>query len=161
MLINSLARASPHQAWRGYAHYGSRTIHSDTDCHIQHKQYKGNANTASVQSLRVGMCSAVDLSEQDNETERPYVAFLVTEATSRAALHRWRRVRGNSALCEPFVQRLVLGHLSSDAGQLSLGTLSTITPCSATDSGLSSNLWGKRMLIAAYLCNQLPHLTLQ
>ena len=61
------------------------TTHSDVDCRAQHKQGNGNANVATVQPSRVGMCSALDLPEQANEPERPCIVFSATEVTSTAA----------------------------------------------------------------------------
>ena len=64
--------------------YYKTTTHSDADCRVQHKEGNGNVNVAAVQPSRVGMCSALDLPEQDNEPERPSIVFSATEVTSKA-----------------------------------------------------------------------------
>ena len=61
------------------------TTHRDADYRAQHKQNDDNAIVATVQPLRVGTCSALDLPEQDNEPGRPYISFSATEVTSTAA----------------------------------------------------------------------------
>ena len=65
--------------------YHKTTTQSDADCRAQHKEGNGNANVAAVQPSRVGMCSALDLPEQDNEPERPFLVFSATEVTSKTA----------------------------------------------------------------------------
>ena len=63
----------------------SQNPHRDADCRAQHKQDNDNANVATVQPSRVGMCSALDLPEQDSEPGPPFIAFSATEVTPTAA----------------------------------------------------------------------------
>ena len=53
--------------------YHKTTTHSDADCRAQHKEGNGNVNVA------------LDLPEQDNEPERPFLVCSATEVTSKTA----------------------------------------------------------------------------
>lgn len=56
--------------------------HCDADCRGQHKQGNAHANVATAHPSYVGMYSALDLPEQDNKPEHPYIAFSTTVVTS-------------------------------------------------------------------------------
>ena len=63
---NGRPRARGRQQNRGegiWCLYYKTTTHRDTNCRAHHKQDNGNANVSIVQPSRVGMCSALGLSE--------------------------------------------------------------------------------------------------
>ena len=60
--------------------YNKTTSHNDADCCVQKHKAGGNADVAAVQTQRVkGVCSAYDLSEEDDEPERLSISFTATE----------------------------------------------------------------------------------
>ena len=64
--------------------YHKTTSHNDVDCRVQQHRADGNARVAAARTQHVkGVCSAYDLSEKDNEPERPYISIMATEAQSK------------------------------------------------------------------------------
>ena len=60
--------------------YYKTTSHNDADCCVQKHKAGSNAHVAAVQTQRVKrVCSAYDLSEEDDEAERPSISFTATE----------------------------------------------------------------------------------
>ena len=60
------------------------TTHRDGECRSQHIKDKGEANVATAEPSRVGMCSAFDLPEPTSESGFPYNVFSATEVTPMA-----------------------------------------------------------------------------
>ena len=59
------------------------TPHSDADCRVQQQKAGGNAHAAARTQCVKGVCSAYDLTEEDDEPERPYIFFTATEVQSK------------------------------------------------------------------------------
>ena len=64
--------------------YHKTTSHNNADFCVQQHKAGGNARVAAARTRRVkGVCSAYNLSEEDNEPERPYISFTATEIQSK------------------------------------------------------------------------------
>ena len=65
--------------------YHNTTNHSDADCRAI-KNANGNAHVAAAQHTRMqGICSARDIPDPKEDSERPFISFSATEVTSSAA----------------------------------------------------------------------------
>ena len=60
------------------------TSHNDANCRVQQPKIGGNAHVTADQTPRVkGVCSACDLPEEDDDPERLYISFAVTEVQNK------------------------------------------------------------------------------
>ena len=67
--------------------YYKTTSHNDADCRVQQHKAGGSAHVAAAQTQRIkGVCSAYDLTEEDDELGRPYTSFTATEVRSKTVL---------------------------------------------------------------------------
>ena len=64
--------------------YHKTTSHNDADCRAQQHKAGGNTHVTAARTQHVkGVCSAYDLPEEDDESERPYITFTATEVQSK------------------------------------------------------------------------------
>ena len=64
--------------------YHKITSHNNADCRVQQHETGGNAHVAAARTQRVkGVCSAYDPTEEDEESECPYISFTATEVQSK------------------------------------------------------------------------------
>ena len=64
--------------------YHKTTSHNDADCRVQQHKTGGNTHVAAARTQRVKeVCSAYDLTEEDDEPECPYISFTATEVQSK------------------------------------------------------------------------------
>ena len=64
--------------------YHKETSHNKANCRVQQRKVGGNAHAAAARIRRLkGVYSVYDLSEEDDEPERPYIVFTATEIQSK------------------------------------------------------------------------------
>ena len=60
------------------------TFHDDVDCCVQQHKAGGKAHVTATRTQRVnGVCSAYDLTEEDDKPERRYIFLTVTEIQNK------------------------------------------------------------------------------
>ena len=59
------------------------TSHNDADYRVQQHKAGGNVHVAATRTYAKGVCSAYDLPEEDDESERPYISFTANEIQSK------------------------------------------------------------------------------
>ena len=88
-----MSRQPPNNGGRWCLHHNT-TNHNDADC-CAIKNANGNAHVAVVQHTRMqGICSARDIPDPAEDSERPFISFSATEVTSSAVTTNFKQEKG-------------------------------------------------------------------